>query len=153
MLYIQFGESCAFFRGSEKNRRWILLCREHGRNLIRLSGLRPDEDIKIEFTGIRPGEKLYEELSSIEEDTVPTPHEKIRIFTANGLPKAGIEPYLESLRQICASRDVAALVFTLKELIPDYNPSAQLLHRIVDLPRKPSRAYTEPKIPRILVAS
>ena len=105
------------------------------RNLILLSGLRPDEDIKIEFTGIRPGEKLYEELNSMEEDTLPTPYEKIKIFTGNGLPSAGMEPYLEALRHICERRDVSGLVLTLKDLIPDYNPSAQLLRRIVDLPK------------------
>ena len=57
------------------------------RNLILLSGLRPDEDIKIEFTGMRPGEKLYEELSTMLEDTAPTAHEKIRIFVGNGMPE------------------------------------------------------------------
>jgi FlaA1/EpsC-like NDP-sugar epimerase len=41
-----------------------------------LSGLRPDEDIKIEFTGVRPGEKLFEELSTYDENTLPTHHEK-----------------------------------------------------------------------------
>ena len=105
------------------------------RNLILLSGLRPDEDIKIEFTGVRPGEKLYEELNSMEEDTLPTPYEKIKIFTGNGLPSAGMEPYLEALRHICERRDVPGLVLTLKDLIPDYNPSAQLLRRAVDLPK------------------
>ena len=105
------------------------------RNLILLSGLRPDEDIKIEFTGMRPGEKLYEELNSMEEDTLPTPYEKIKIFTGNGLPSTGMEPYLEALRHICERRDVPGLVLTLKDLIPDYNPSAQLLRRIVELPK------------------
>ena len=105
------------------------------RNLILLSGLRPDEDIKIEFTGVRPGEKLYEELNSMEEDTLPTPYEKIKIFTGNGLPSAGMEPYLEALRDICERRDVPGLVLTLKDLIPDYNPSAQLLRRVVHLPK------------------
>jgi FlaA1/EpsC-like NDP-sugar epimerase len=105
------------------------------RNLILLSGLRPDDDIKIEFTGVRPGEKLYEELNSMEEDTLPTPYEKIKIFTGNGLPSAAMEPYLESLRHICERRDAPGLVLTLKDLIPDYNPSAQLLRRIVDLPK------------------
>jgi FlaA1/EpsC-like NDP-sugar epimerase len=104
------------------------------RNLIRLSGFRPDEDIKIEFTGARPGEKLYEELNFIEENTVPTPCEKIKIFTGNSLPSAGMESYLEALRGICQRREVSNLVLTLKDLIPDYNPSAQLLRRVVDLP-------------------
>jgi FlaA1/EpsC-like NDP-sugar epimerase len=105
------------------------------RNLILLSGLRPNEDIKIEFTGIRPGEKLYEELNLMEEDTIPTSFEKIKIFTGNGLPSCGMEPYLEELRLICRRRNVLDLVFTLKDLIPDYNPSAQLLRRGVDHPR------------------
>ena len=99
------------------------------RNLILLSGLRPDKDIKIEFTGLRPGEKLYEELNSLEEDTLSTPHEKIKIFAAGGLPSPGMESYLEVLRDICARRDLSGLVLTLKELIPDYNPSAHLLKR------------------------
>jgi FlaA1/EpsC-like NDP-sugar epimerase len=106
------------------------------RNLILLSGLRPDEDIKIEFTGIRPGEKLYEELHSMEEETTSTSCEKIKIFTGNGVPSVGMEPYLETFRHICQSRNVLDLVLTLKELIPDYNPSAQLLRRGVDLPNQ-----------------
>jgi FlaA1/EpsC-like NDP-sugar epimerase len=105
------------------------------RNLILLSGLRPDEDIKIEFTGIRPGEKLYEELNSMEEDTLPTPYEKIKIFTGNGLPSAGMGPCLEALRDICERRDVPGLMLTLKDLIPDYNPSGHLLRRAVHLPK------------------
>jgi FlaA1/EpsC-like NDP-sugar epimerase len=48
-------------------------------NMIRLSGLEPDKDIKIEFIGLRPGEKLYEELLSNMEEVLPTHHEKIKI--------------------------------------------------------------------------
>ena len=102
------------------------------RNLILLSGLRPDEDIRIEFM---PGEKLYEELNSLEGGTLFTPHEKIKILTGNGLPAAGVEPYLEALREICGRRDLPGLVLTLKDLIPDYNPSAELLCRVVSLPK------------------
>ena len=105
------------------------------RNLILLSGLRPDDDIKIEFTGVRPGEKLYEELNSMEEDTLPTPCEKIRIFTGIGLPPAGMGPYLEAFRDICERRDVPGLVLTLKDLIRDYNPSTEILRRVVQLPK------------------
>jgi FlaA1/EpsC-like NDP-sugar epimerase len=102
------------------------------RNLILLSGLRPDLDIQIEFTGVRPGEKLYEELSLVEEETIPTPHEKIRIFGGQGLPEAVMEGHLEGLREICRRRDLPRFILTLKEVIPDYNPSAQLLGRALE---------------------
>lgn len=102
------------------------------RNLILLSGLHPDEDIKIEFSGMRPGEKLFEELNSMLEDTVPTTHEKIRIFTGNGMPVGGMLPRLDSLREICETRDVGKLVVALKETVFDYSPSAHLLKRVVE---------------------
>src|ERR1700722_15111887 len=100
------------------------------RNLILLSGLRPDEDIKIEFTGMRPGEKLYEELSTVLEDTVPTAHEKIRIFLGNSMPEGDVLAWLNCLREICATLDVARLVVTLKDIVPDYSPSVHLLRRM-----------------------
>src|SRR6185437_15835689 len=97
------------------------------RNLILLSGLRPDEDIKIEFTGIRPGEKLYEELSTMLEDTVPTTHEKVRIFVGNGMLEEDSLAKLGCLREICRARDAGPLVVALKEMVPDYSPSTHLL--------------------------
>jgi FlaA1/EpsC-like NDP-sugar epimerase len=108
---------------------------ELARKLILLSGLRPDEDIRIEFTGIRPGEKLFEELSSLIEDTVPTVHEKIRIFIGNGVPENDIDEWLEQLRFVCHSRDLGQLMIALKEIVPDYNPSTTLLKRVVKTPR------------------
>jgi FlaA1/EpsC-like NDP-sugar epimerase len=101
------------------------------RNLILLSGLRPDEDIKIEFTGMRPGEKLYEELSTLLEDTVPTEHEKIRIFMGNGMPERDIQGWLNSLHEICDARDTGRLVVALKEIVLDYSPSTHLLKRVI----------------------
>ena len=106
------------------------------KNLILLSGLRPDEDIKIEFTGKRPGEKLYEELSTLLEDTVPTGHEKIRIFVGDGMPEDDIQKWLESLHEICESRDIGHLVVTLKEIVLDYNPSTHLLKRVIQAPHR-----------------
>ena len=99
------------------------------RNLILLSGLRPDEDIRIEFTGVRPGEKLYEELSTLLEDTVPTSHEKIRIFVGNGMPEGDMLARLSCLREICEARDAGRLVVALKEIVLDYSPSTHLLKR------------------------
>jgi FlaA1/EpsC-like NDP-sugar epimerase len=101
------------------------------KKLILLSGLRPDEDIKIEFTGARPGEKLYEELSSLLEDTIPTDHEKIRIFVGNGVPENDMLTWLESLRGICETRDAGHLVVALKEIVEDYSPSTELLKRVI----------------------
>jgi len=101
------------------------------RNLILLSGLRPDEDIKIEFTGMRPGEKLYEELSTLLEDTVPSAHEKIRIFVGKGMPEGNMLTWLDCLREICRTRDAGRLVVTLKEIVLDYSPSAHLLKRAI----------------------
>jgi FlaA1/EpsC-like NDP-sugar epimerase len=99
------------------------------RNLILLSGLKPDVDIKIEFSGIRPGEKLYEELNGTEEDTVPTTHSKIRIFTGAGVSSETVSRCLEELRLVTDARDAAGVVLALKELAPDYNPSSFLLRR------------------------
>ncbi len=102
------------------------------RNLILLSGLRPEKDIKIQFTGMRPGEKLYEELSTLLENTIPTEHEKVRIFVGNGVPDGNIHRWLDELRDLCAARDTGRLMVALKEVVLDYSPSAELLRRIVE---------------------
>ncbi len=70
------------------------------RDLIRLSGLRVGEDIAIEYTGIRPGEKLYEELHSQDETHLPTGHPKIRVATCESTDPAVLEGALEYLQQI-----------------------------------------------------
>jgi FlaA1/EpsC-like NDP-sugar epimerase len=101
------------------------------KNLILLSGLKPDEQIKIEFTGMRPGEKLYEELSTLLEDTVPTEHEKIRIFMGDGVHERDIQGWLDSLHEICETRDTGRLVVALKEVVLDYSPSTHLLKRVI----------------------
>jgi FlaA1/EpsC-like NDP-sugar epimerase len=81
---------------------------------------------------MRPGEKLYEELSSFLEDTVPTEHEKIRIFMGDGMPEADVQELLDTFHEICESRDVGRLVVALKELVMDYSPSTHLLKRIIE---------------------
>lgn len=100
------------------------------RNLILLSGLRPDEDIRIEFTGTRPGEKLYEELSHLEEGTVATQHEKVRVFAANAIRQPDITACLAALHEACASRNTGMAVDALRSAIPDYSPSEHILARV-----------------------
>jgi len=113
------------------------------KNLILLSGLKPDEDIKIEFTGTRPGEKLYEELSTLLEDTIPTWHEKVRIFVGNGMPEEDMLTWIDSLRSICEARDTGRLVVALKEIVQDYNPSTHLLKRVIKFQDEPDHAVIE----------
>jgi len=99
------------------------------RNLILLSGLQPDHDIEIEFTGTRPGEKLYEEINTLEEDTVPTCHEKIKVFAGTTVPWSALERQLDALRRACMVRDFNTLLLLLKDIVPEYNPSVDILRR------------------------
>jgi FlaA1/EpsC-like NDP-sugar epimerase len=94
------------------------------RNMIRLSGLEPDEDIEIRFTGLRPGEKLFEELLTDSEDTLPTYHEKIKIFRETARPHISIHWWLSELRAGIAKRDEGVVIRALLEAIPEYKVSS-----------------------------
>lgn len=100
-------------------------------NLILLSGLRPQEDIGLQFTGIRPGEKLYEELSCSDESTLPTIHEKILIYSGPVLAADEMQRRLNSIRGYCADRDARKLFLELKRVVPNYNPSGDILTRLL----------------------
>lgn len=91
------------------------------RNLILLSGLRPDHDIRIIFTGVRPGEKLFEELKEEAEDLLPTHHEKIRIFEGASRPWHELEARLQEIRYCCVRRDADGIIRNLTEVVPEYS--------------------------------
>jgi FlaA1/EpsC-like NDP-sugar epimerase len=94
------------------------------RNLIHLSGLQREQDITIEFLGVHPGEKLFEELNLQAEHLAPIGHPRIGSFRQPAqLGKARIKAYLRELRRVCKSRDAARLILLLKRLIPDYCPA------------------------------
>jgi FlaA1/EpsC-like NDP-sugar epimerase len=98
------------------------------RSLILLSGLQPERDIEIEFTGLRPGEKLFEELNLQSEHLVATSHPQIKSYVSSSvLTQKDIRAYLQELQQISEERDVGRLLLLLKELIIDYNPDSSLL--------------------------
>ena len=99
------------------------------RKLIFLSGLDP-ETIPITFTGVRPGEKLYEETNGLDEDTLPTSHPKIHVFAGNTIPWVEFDREQARLRRACARRDVGAVVRILARLVPEYTPSPELLARV-----------------------
>ena len=92
------------------------------RNLIRLSGFKPDEDIKIEFTGLRPGEKLYEELLMAEEGLRKT--ENQRIFIGNPLPvdPDGFRRKLDELDKM-AWGECKNMKELVREIVPEYKPA------------------------------
>jgi FlaA1/EpsC-like NDP-sugar epimerase len=119
------------------------------RDLILLSGLQPGKDIEIACTGVRPGEKLFEELSSAGEDTLPTYHEKIKIFSGPVVSAAEMERHIECLRRFCFARDERRLILELKQLAPEYNPSAHIFHRLLDVEPSEidlSTSYVQPAV-------
>ncbi len=92
------------------------------RDLIRLSGLEPEEDIPIEFTGLRPGEKLFEELLTSGEGIKPTRHEKILIADACGADARAIDRHVQELI-FCVRKGSGDLaVQKLQEIVPEYRP-------------------------------
>lgn len=95
---------------------------EMAADLIRLSGKEPDRDIEIRFIGLRPGEKLFEELITEDEGVVPTPHEKIMVLRGNGCDWPDIHRQIEALEQAAARLDSAAIRRLLRESVPEYTP-------------------------------
>ncbi len=93
------------------------------RDMIILSGYRPDIDIKIEFTGVRPGEKLFEELSIVGEDMLPTHHQKIGIWQVRPSSDEQISAALAQLQPLLNSNDKAAIVRVFKNIVPEFHPN------------------------------
>src|SRR5882724_13319659 len=97
------------------------------RNLIRLSGLEPDRDIKIDFVGLRPGEKMFEELKLEGEDIGPTAHEKIRLLTGSKVSFEQISGWLDELSMLVQAKNVHGLVTKLVTIVPEYWPSPEII--------------------------
>jgi FlaA1/EpsC-like NDP-sugar epimerase len=99
--------------------------------MIRLSGYVPDKDIKISFTGLRPGEKLYEELLADEETTKPTHHNKIKIAQVKDIKEeemaCAIDYFLRNLYSL--SKEETAM--SCKELVPEYNSTNSVYHEAI----------------------
>ena len=103
-------------------------------NLIRLSGLIPEEDIKIEITGLRPGEKLFEELMLDEEDVDKTPHEKIFVCRSQEVTYKKALLNIELL--VNSMSDPLKLREAIKKVVPTYNYKKEDINSIGDLERQ-----------------
>ncbi len=88
--------------------------------MLQLSGLEEGRDIKITYTGLRPGEKLYEELLNDRENTLATHHEKIMKASISPYPKEHFLPDFEELSSIFRQGNVDALIRKMKQIIPEY---------------------------------
>jgi FlaA1/EpsC-like NDP-sugar epimerase len=95
------------------------------RDMIRLSGF-SEEEISIEFTGLRPGEKLYEELLTDSECTLPTPHSKLRVALADAAPDAEWQQELCQWLEGPAPATSNELKRQLQKFVPEYAPQLQL---------------------------
>lgn len=92
------------------------------RQLIELSGLKPEIDVEIKFTGLRPGEKLFEETRHNTENMVPTDHPKIMRFTGEPLPLESLRQGLLNIREKAAGMDANQVKLEIQKLVPEYKP-------------------------------
>jgi FlaA1/EpsC-like NDP-sugar epimerase len=96
-------------------------------NMIRLAGLAPHEDIEIQFTGLRPGEKLFEEINFDAEHSLPTFHEKIRIFHDPASDRSQIGGHIANLQEAVLARSETEVVRWLRRFVPEYqSPNRQI---------------------------
>ena len=90
------------------------------RRMIEMAGLVPDVDIKIEFTGLRPGEKLFEELLNIKEKTLPTEHEKITVASVRLYEFKEVEVRIKHIVECAYVEDISDMIKDMKSLVPEY---------------------------------
>ena len=90
------------------------------RRMIELSGFRPDKDIEIKYTGLRPGEKLYEEVLSDEENTKETPHPKIKVAAVREYDYQEVVSHIELLTRLSTEVRIPDMVIEMKNVVPEF---------------------------------
>ena len=90
--------------------------------MITLSGFRPGEDIDIIFTGIRPGEKLFEELHTKGENIEPTVHPKVLVWRSRPTKWEAVERAIEELTKLQTCHDRQPIIEALRRIVPEYSP-------------------------------
>lgn len=88
--------------------------------MIQLAGLQVDKDIKIEFTGLRPGEKLYEEVLATKENTIPTQHERIFVAKVREYPYDAAVVAAKELNRLSVEVDIPDMVRLMKKTVPEF---------------------------------
>ena len=99
------------------------------RRMIELAGFIPDKDIKIEYTGLRPGEKLYEEVLSNTENTIPTEHDRIRIAKVREYSLADAEKAVCELEELSRSVEIPTMVRLMKHIVPEFKSKNSMFEK------------------------
>ena len=105
---------------------------ELAKKMIRLSGLIPNQDIAIEFSGLRPGEKLYEELLNHNELTVPTHHEKIMVAKVREYSFAKVKIDVDELIHLSSGFNDRQVVIKMKQLVPEFKSNNSIYEELDD---------------------
>jgi FlaA1/EpsC-like NDP-sugar epimerase len=128
-------------KGGEPGRIFVLEMGEPikivdlAKQMIRLAGLRLGQDVQIAFTGLRPGEKLYEEIFHAREEMLPTEHSQILIATPRIVDESLVRATLEALESACRHYDLGAVLRQVASLVPEYQaPSEEQLANVAGLP-------------------
>lgn len=100
------------------------------RDLIRLSGLELDKDIKIDFTGLEPGEKLYEELLTPQEGVTATKHQRIFVTQMENIAEEQLLSQISELSELADALDTEGIVAKFQELVPTYEPNRAFIANI-----------------------
>lgn len=90
------------------------------RRMIELAGFRPDKDIRIEYTGLRPGEKLFEEVLSDKENTKETPHPKIHVAQVREYKYAEVAEKIDHLTELAIAVQIPEMVKEMKAIVPEF---------------------------------
>lgn len=98
---------------------------EMARDLIRLSGFEPDVDIKIKYIGLRPGEKLYEELITEGEGIMPTSHNKIMVLKGTECNLQVLNDRIIELAELANNQAAESIKEKLKQILPEYRPTGR----------------------------
>jgi FlaA1/EpsC-like NDP-sugar epimerase len=100
------------------------------KKMIKLSGLKLEEEIKIKFTGLRPGEKLYEELLNVAENTIPTHHNKIMVAKVREYEFDTINEEINSLILEIKDYDNYNIVGKMKKIVPEFKSMNSVFEKL-----------------------
>ncbi|WP_276348737.1 nucleoside-diphosphate sugar epimerase/dehydratase [Daejeonella sp. JGW-45] len=116
---------------------------ELAKKMIRLSGLVPNQDVVIEYSGLRPGEKLYEELLNDNENTKPTHHEKIMVAQVREYNFHTISKHIKELIQLSCEYKDRQVVIKMKEIVPEFKSNNSIYEELDIHTEEPLKSFSD----------